>query len=135
MTKAVVERPGLGLSEQARLQAEPPDDHQGENGGQRHDAETPDLDQPHDHDLAEVRPVGRGVDDDQTGHTDRGRRGEDRGEEGRAARSLCCDRQHEETGPHEDPDREGDSDDPGRMVEVEALKHASTVGSEAPRWG
>ena len=45
------------------------------------------------------------------------------------------DRQHQEAGPDEDGDREGERDELGRMAKREAPTHASTVASGAPQQG
>ena len=78
---AEVERTRLGLRDQARPKPEPPGDDQRQHRGERHDPEAADLDEQHDHDLAEGRPVDGRVDDDQPGDADRRRRRERRGQE------------------------------------------------------
>ena len=132
---AEVERTRFRLREQPRLQPEPPDDDESEHGGKRHDPEAADLDQSEYHDLAEVAPVDGGVDDDEAGDADGGRRGERRGEERGGPRAGSRDREREQTGSDQDPDGEGDDDQPGGMVESEGLKHASTAGSTARQSG
>ena len=87
-------------------QPHPAGHHQAQQGGQRHDPETADLDQTQDHRLTESGPVGSGIDHRQTRDTHRACRGEQRLHEPCPARPGPRDRQHQQTGAHDNPGQE-----------------------------
>ena len=58
-----VDGPSLRCGHDTGAQAEPAGDGDADERGASHDAETTDLDEQQDHDLAEMRPVRAGVDD------------------------------------------------------------------------
>ena len=71
-------RGDLRLGEQTATQPEPAGEQEDEQRGQGHDPEPAHLDEQHDHDLSEGRPVRGGVHHDEAGDADRRGRGEDR---------------------------------------------------------
>jgi hypothetical protein len=119
----------LGLSEQARPQPQPARQQKGERGGQRHDAEPADLDQQEDDHLAERRPVGTGVDGQQTGQA-YGRGG---GEEGvDRVRALLHGgyRQGQQSRSDEHGDAEAGHQHPGRMQQRPGRHRPQTQPAE-----
>lgn len=108
-----------GRAHEPAAQAEPPGEEQAEQGGERHDAEPADLKEEHDDGLAERGPERRGVDDDEPGHADGGRRGEERLEHRRATACARYGQEQQERadgdGGSEAPDEHlaGSTPDPG----------------------
>ena len=119
-----VERAAFGMGDQPGAQAQPPPGEHAEQGGAGHDPEPADLEQGEDRDEAEGRPVGRRVDGGQAGHADRRGRGEQGGEQRRAAGPGPRHRQHQQRRPDRDRDQEGGRDQPRRMP-YSPLAHAS----------
>jgi hypothetical protein len=103
-----------------------PRDEEREQRRERHDPEPADLNQSEDHDLAELRPVRRRVDDDQSRHADRGRGGEERRHKRGASRLLRREREHEQPRADQNSERESADDQLRRMPPPEPLTHEAT---------
>lgn len=74
---AEMEAPALGGGTEAPAQTQPPREQESEEGGQRHEPQTADLNQQQDGHLPHRRPVRGGVHGDQAGEADGGRGGEE----------------------------------------------------------
>jgi len=104
---------GLGGGQHALREADVAGDREGEDRGDRHDAQAADGDAHEDHRLAERGPVGGGVHGHEPGDAHGGGGGEERVGEGGALPRGGGDRQGEECGDHRDDGGEDEEGEPG----------------------
>ena len=106
---------GLALGDQGLAQPQATAGQDGQQRGHRHDAEAADLDEHHDDELPEGRPIGRGVDHGQAGDAGRRHRGEGRREDvGGIGAVDPRDRQAQQHGADGEEDREDEWDEATR---------------------